>query len=305
MEIYVLTGPTAVGKTAAAVSLAERLDAEIVSCDSVGVYRGMNIGSAKASARDRWRVRHHGIDVVRVGESFSVGDFEEFAVRAVSEIEGRGKGVLVTGGSGFYLKVFFSAVTDGIEVSEVVREEVREQVEREGLACVIKRLGELNPVGLAGIDLQNPRRVCRALERCLETGRSLQELEGAFAKRKGHFAAYRKRVACLMRSRADLRMRVERRTRRMLDGGLLEEVRRLMKEGLLDNRSASRAIGYREAIAYLRRGEGERMALEEEINRHTMQLAKKQVTWIRNQIAVDTTILLGPEEEADTSDLFL
>ena len=164
--IYVLSGPTAVGKTELALSWAERFGAEIVSCDSLLFYRGMDIGTAKPTREELRRVLHHLIDICEVRERMDITLYLEKARAAVADIFKRGRRVLVTGGSGFYLKAFFAPVADDIEISEALRAEVAAKFEAEGLPALVEELRRRNPAGIGALDTENPRRVVRALERC-------------------------------------------------------------------------------------------------------------------------------------------
>lgn len=286
--LTIITGPTAVGKTALALEWAEAHGAEIVSCDSLLVYRGMDIGTAKPTAEERARVPHHLIDMAPVHRQLSVVDYQEKARVAVADIHARDKRVLITGGSGFYLKSFLAAVADDIAVPDVVRQEVDALVQagEPGLVAMLTRLHALNPGGLGELDTQNPRRVAKALERCLASGRTLLELRREFAEKPGAFDPFPKRVILLTREEAGLHARIEQRTQQMLANGLIEEVERLRTEGLEQNPSAAGAIGYRETLQYLNGGLG-RDELEAAINRNTRRLVAKQRKWFRHQLEPD------------------
>ncbi|MBL9199225.1 MAG: tRNA (adenosine(37)-N6)-dimethylallyltransferase MiaA [Opitutaceae bacterium] len=277
--LHVLTGPTAVGKTEWALRWAERRGAEIVSCDSLLFYRGADIGTAKPTAAERSRVPHHLIDVCAVTERMDVTRYVAMARAAVGDILARGRAVLVTGGSGFYLKAFFAPVADEVAVPD----EVRAEVAVVSLPAAVARLHALNPGGLGELDVANPRRVTRALERCLATGRTLAELAADFARQPGPFAEHEVRLARLEREPADLARRIEARVAGMLRAGLVDEVRRLRADGLGNNPSAARAIGYREVLAMLE-GELEERGLADEIAKNTRALVKKQRTWFRTQL---------------------
>lgn len=295
-EIFVLTGTTAVGKTECALRWAEANNAEILSCDSTNVYRGMDIGTAKPTAAERARVRHHGIDLIAPNEKFSVADFLEFAVPAVAEIFARGKNVLVAGGSGFYLKSFYAPVIDEIDVPAEVRTGVAEILAR-GDAVAVERLRALNPAGTpVGFDWKNPRRVARALERCLASGKTIFELRAAMDARTSPFSNYRIRTRLLERSREDLDARIALRVAQMIALGLVDEVRALQRENLLRaGTPAGFAIGYRETLAWIAAGEsGGVPALAANIELSTRQLAAKQRKWFRTQIPIDETELLLP-----------
>lgn len=277
--LHILTGPTAVGKTEWALRWAERHHAEIVSCDSLLFYRGMDLGTAKPTVSERARVPHHLVDVCAVTQRMDVTRYVALARAAVDDIRARGRAVLVTGGSGFYLKAFFAAVADEVAVPESVRAEVAALP----LADAVAQLRALNPAGLGALDVANPRRVSRALERCLTTGRTLAELAAEFARQPGPFADFQVRLTRLERAPEELAQRVDARVAEMLRAGLVEEVRRLRMEGLEQNPSAAGAIGYREVIALLD-GKLSTGALAAEIAKNTRALVKKQRTWFRTQL---------------------
>ena len=277
--LHVLTGPTAVGKTEWALRWAERRVAEIISCDSLLFYRGMDIGTAKPTAAEQTRVPHHLIDICAVTDRMDITDYVARARLAVQEILSRGHGVLITGGSGFYLKAFFAAVADEVEVPA----EIRARVAGLPLATAIAELRALNPAGLGNLDVANPRRVLRSLERCLASGRALTELAEDFSRQPPPFADCEVKLTRLDREPNDLAQRIEARVAEMLRRGLVEEVRRLRGKGLEQNPSASRAIGYREVIAMLD-GQLPESELAAEIAKNTRALVKKQRTWFRTQL---------------------
>lgn len=277
--IHVLTGCTAVGKTDLALRWAEAHGAEIVSCDSLLFYRGMDIGTAKPTAVERARVPHHLIDVCAVTEPMDITRYVTLAQAVVAEIAARGRPVLVTGGSGFYLKAFFAPVADDVVVPRAVRTRVR------GLTAeaALEELRALNPSGLGSLDTANPRRVLRALERCLASGRTLADLAADFARQRPPFADWEIKLTRLERPPEEMAPRIEQRVAAMLAAGLVDEVKGLSGRGLLENPSAAKAIGYREVIACLA-GELPESELAAAIVRNTRALVKKQRTWFRTQL---------------------
>lgn len=281
--LHIITGTTAVGKTEYALSYAEAHDAEIVSCDASLVYRGMDIGTAKPTAAERARVPHHLIDVCKVNESYDIVSYVDDAARAVEDIASRGKAIVITGGSGFYLKSFFAPVVDTLAVSETIRARVAAIYEGEGLAGLLRALHRLNPEGVRNLDTKNPRRVMRALERCLASGKTLTELQAEFAARPEPYADFRKKVILLERGKDQLERRIQLRVEAMLGAGLIEEVEGLKREGIEENPSAASAIGYRETLAFLD-SKLEEADLVPTITQNTRHLAKKQRTWFRTQI---------------------
>ena len=179
--LHVLTGPTAVGKTEWALRWAREHGAEIISCDSLLFYRGMDVGTAKPSPAERAEVPHHLVDILDVREPMNIARFAVLAKAAVDDIAGRGRPILITGGSGFYLKSFFEATSDEVEVPEAVKTKVAELERTTGKFGLLEALKAVNPGGLGALDQNNPRRLARALERCLATGKSLVDLSREFA----------------------------------------------------------------------------------------------------------------------------
>jgi tRNA dimethylallyltransferase len=290
--LHVLTGPTAVGKTELSLRWAEVNDAEIVSCDSLLFYRGMDIGTAKPVVAELARVRHHLIDVCGVTERMDVTEYVKRARAAVEDIRARGKRVLVAGGSGFYLKAFFGPVADDVAVPEALRGEIGEQLERRGLDALVTELWALNPGGLGNLDTANPRRVTRALERCRASGKTMKQLAAEFAAKPGAFADFSVRLARLDRDGAELEARILERVEAMMRDGLVAEVERLRGEGLENNPSAAGSIGYRETLAFLD-GKLKREELVVEIAKNTRALVKKQRTWFRTQLPEHRVIAAG------------
>ena len=290
--LHVLTGPTAAGKTEWALRWAEAHGAEIVSCDSLLFYRGMDIGTAKPTQGERVRVPHHLIDILDLKEPWDVARFVVAARAACEEILARGRRVLVTGGSGFYLKAFLAPVADEVAVPDEIRRDVAARQARDGLAALVDELRRLNPQGLGSLDVHNPRRVVRALERCLASRRTLADLAEAFARQRPPFAGWQTQLARLDRPREELDARIEARVRTMLAGGLVDEVRRLVAAGIEGNPSAARAIGYRETIAWLH-GELREDELAPAIIRNTRGLVRKQLTWFRTQLPPHQVLAAG------------
>jgi tRNA dimethylallyltransferase len=261
---------------------AEQHDAEILSCDSVCVYRGMDIGSAKPTAEEQRRVRHHGLDLVDPSERYSVSQYVDMAREAIAAAHARGKRVLVTGGSGFYLAAFFGPVTDELEIPQAITDEVR-TLHRQGLASLLLRLREIEGQKLPEwLDAQNPIRVAKALERRLASGRTLDSLRDEFLTRRGPFADHAVTFELLERPDDELKARITARTRQMLETGIIEEAERLLAMGLDPELTSSRAVGYRAVMDWLEGGK--RVAhsgLAERINLDTWALVRKQRKWFR------------------------
>jgi tRNA dimethylallyltransferase len=296
--IYVLTGCTAVGKTEWALRWAEANDAEIISCDSLLFYRHMDIGTAKPTPAELGRVPHHLIDVVAASEPMDITRYITLARAAVETIAARGRKVLVTGGSGFYLKSFFGPVADDVAVPAEVRAAVAVQLEQAGIGALVEELRALNPAGLGALDVDNPRRVTRALERCRVTGKTLAELKAEFLARPGAFAEWPVALVRLERSPEEVNLRIDARVETMVRAGLVEEVRRLRADGFERNPSAAGAIGYREVLAMLD-GKLSSSAMAAEIAQNTRALVRKQRTWFRTQLPEHRVVRLGAGEPRD------
>lgn len=295
--LRVLTGCTAVGKTEWALRWAEENGAEIVSCDSLLFYRAMDIGTAKPTAAERARVPHHLIDICDVTDPMNVSRYVQLARDVLKEIAARTRAALVVGGSGFYLKAFFAPVSDEVAVSPALRAEVA------GLSLheAVRRLRELNPQGIGALDTSNPRRVTRALERCLASGEPLAELASRFAQLPAPFCEWDVELTQIDRPAAELEERIDRRVQTMLREGLIEEVRALEKTGLRENHSAARAIGYREVLDVI----DDRLPQDQlaaEIAKNTRALVKKQRTWFRTQLP--TGHVLAAESIGEADELF-
>ena len=292
--LHVLTGCTAVGKTEWALKWAEANSGEIISCDSLLFYRGMDIGTAKPTQAERRRVPHHLIDIRDVAEPMNAALYASMASSAAEEIAARGRAILVVGGSGFYLRSFFAPIADALHVPPGIRKRVAAMLESGGLPALVGELGRLNPRGLGGLDTANPRRVASALGRCLASGRTLAELSSQFARAPFPFAGWDVRLVRLERARLELEARIATRVDAMIESGLVGEVTRLLGSGLRSNPSAAGAIGYRETIDVLE-GRATMDGLAAAIAKDTRALVKKQRTWFRTQ--------LPPHPELDAAQL--
>ncbi len=280
--LHILTGPTSVGKTEAALSWAEQHNAEILSCDSVCVYRGMDIGSAKPTVAQQQRVPHHGLDLVAPTVRYSVTQYIAYAQEVVRKNQSRGKNTLVTGGSGFYLAAFFGPVSDDLMVNDATIQEVR-QLQEKGIEALLRRLQEIEQRPLpAWLDQQNPIRVAKALERRLSSDLSLDEIREEFLQKKSPFEGYTVQTRLMERPDDELRTRINQRTRAMLQEGLIEEAQNLLQLNLDPELASARAVGYRATMDWL--ADGKKVALDglaERINLDTWALVRKQRKWFK------------------------
>lgn len=281
-NLYILTGPTASGKTHIALNWAEEHGAEIISCDAFLVYRGMDIGTAKPSKEDLKRVPHHLVDCLSLNEQFSVQAYIERVQALLPSIFKRGNKVLITGGSAFYVKSFFAPVSDMQKEDPAVRQKVATILEYQGIEGVLNELYARNPKGLGTLDIANPRRLTRALERCMHSGKTLLELAEDFLKVESPFEAFNKKLRILRPMPEQLKSNIIHRVDAMFNQGLLDEVKALTSLGLSENPIASQAIGYKEVLQWLSEGEVASLeTLKNLIIHNTFRLAKKQNTWIR------------------------
>jgi tRNA dimethylallyltransferase len=276
MQTLYLVGPTAVGKTAVALELASRLGAEIVSADSMQVYRGLDIGTAKPTPAELARVHHHLVDVCESSELFDVKRFVALAQAAIADIHQRGRVALVVGGTGLYVR----ALRQGLFEGPGRDPELRRRLEAMSAPELAAELERVDPATAARIDRQNPRRLVRALEVYYSTGQSIRQLQQQWTDNQA-----RRQLAPLVglsRDRADLVRRIEQRIDQQLADGWLVEVQRLLEHHGAGCPTALQATGYRELAAHLRGGVplAETVAL---VKLRTRQLAKRQMTWFRRE----------------------
>jgi tRNA dimethylallyltransferase len=287
-QVILLVGPTCVGKTGVSILLARKLDTEIISADSMQIYRHMDIGTEKPSPEERRAVRHHMIDIVEPSEGFSAGRYIEAVVPIVEGLHGKGKIPLFVGGTGLYIK----AMTRGLFSGPGADLELREELAKEDSESLYMRLRSMDPEAAGAIEPADKRRIVRALEVCLRSGKKMSEMRRAnTAPLPWSFV----KVA-LSRERKELYHMIEKRVESMIARGLIEEVRNLLS--LDPSKTPLQAIGYKELAGHLR---GE-YSLEEAvglIKRNTKRYAKRQFTWFRKEEALRWVDVTGVYEPAD------
>jgi tRNA dimethylallyltransferase len=272
-RVAAIVGPTAAGKSDVAVAVAVKLGAEIVSVDSMQIYRGMNAGTAKPSRALRASIRHHLIDVLDPWVPLSVADYQRWAREAITEIEDAGRLPLLVGGSGLY----FRAVVDDLVFpprSPQVRSRLEEEANRFGAEALYSRLEEIDPDAAAKIEPSNARRTVRALEVIELTGRKFSDNARAW---RNYESSYDLSVAGLTSDRAVLFRRIAKRVEGMIESGLIEEARRLGAEGL--SVTARQALGYRQVLESPADPRVEAVKLE--IVKATKRFARRQESWFR------------------------
>ena len=276
-RLVVLIGPTAVGKTALSLALARRLDAEIISGDSMLFYRGFDIGTAKPTKEERAAVPHHFIDILAPEASFNVMDFQRLAREEIGRIAARGRLPLVVGGTGLYIKSLLEGyVFNETSGDRAYREKLERLAQEKGKAFVHGLLQEADPEAAARLHVNDFRRVVRALEVASLGNEHISEQREA----AGGELAYDAYVIGLRRERQALYARIEERVDAMLEAGLADEVRSLLAEGVPRDCPAMKGIGYREMLAYLA-GSMDLPLAAAEIKKATRHFAKRQLTWFR------------------------
>ena len=284
--LHIIAGPTACGKTAAAINLAHKIDAEIVSVDSMQIYKGMDIGTAKPTAEEMQGIPHHMLDVVAPDEYFSVADYTRLAAAAIEDIISRGKTPILAGGTGFYI----NAVLYGAEFTEAeegqhekdnqLRQFYTAAAKEKGSQYIHEKLQAVDPASAEAIHPNNIKRVARALAFCEATG-SLFSVHNAIQKQK--FPRYEAIVQLIDIPRETLYNRINARVVTMWDAGLPEEVAGLLAKGYAPNLASMQGIGYKETIPYLRGSQTKEEAIAQ-IQQATRNYAKRQDTWFRHQM---------------------
>ncbi len=280
----IILGPTAVGKTAVAILLAERTGGEIVSADAFQVYRGMDIATAKPSPGELARVPHHLVDILDPGEEYSAARFRELALPLIEEIKGRGAVPIVSGGAGMYIRVLVDGIFSSPPADRDLRDRLREE-EEENPGVLHRRLARRDPVSAERIHPRNLKRIIRALEVLDLTGTAISSLQREWGEADGAAESPFLLIG-LNRERTDLYSRIDRRAQVMFEGGLLEETRGLLETGRLEAGPARLALGYREAAGCLRGEYGEEEAVRR-LAGATRRFARRQLTWWRKEPRIE------------------
>ena len=282
-SIICIAGPTASGKTALAVELAKELHGEVVSCDSMQVYRRMNIGTAKPTPEEMQGIPHHMLDVAEPWEDFSVSRYCELATPIVEDILSRGKTAIIAGGTGLYMDSLIQGNAFAPFPSTGVRERLEAQADAEGMEAMLSWLRSLDPDSAARLHLSDRKRILRALEVCLETGETI--------------TAHNRRTQALpprfcplwlgldFADRGELYRRIDLRVEEMLRQGLLEEIRELLASGIPPKCTAMQAIGYKEFVEAVQGSLPVEQAVEE-VKKSSRHYAKRQLTWFRRNKAL-------------------
>ncbi|KIR01896.1 tRNA delta(2)-isopentenylpyrophosphate transferase [Lachnospiraceae bacterium TWA4] len=275
--LVILTGPTAVGKTALSINLAKKINGEIISADSIQVYKGMDIGSAKIKQEEMEGIKHYLIDVLEPTSDFNVVIFKEMALKAMDEIYSKGKIPIVTGGTGFYIQ----ALLNDIDFTKTDTDnDYRMSLEKLDKEVLYKKLQEVDSEAAKAIHPNNVKRVIRALEFYKQSGGKKISKHNEEERKKS--SPYNFAYLVLTKNREELYKRIEKRIDLMMEDGLIDEVKRLKEAGCTKDMVSMQGLGYKEILAYL---EGE-YSLEEAIytlKRDTRHFAKRQMTWFRRE----------------------
>ncbi len=281
-QVIVIAGPTGCGKSAFALALAEKIGGEIVSADSMQVYRGMDIGTAKPTQEERLKVPHHLIDIKDISENFNVVDFYYEARQACQAILSRNNVPIVVGGSGFYLHSLIFGPPVGPPSVPEIRKKIEGEMEKRGSENLYEQLRQFDPEYASTVTKSDKQKIIRALEIIELTGKKVSKLAW---KSKVKPLSYNFHCWFLTRERDHLYRRIDKRCERMLQEGLIDEVRQLEKEGIRENPSTAQAIGYRQALNYLATAqtESDYHQFVEAFKRASRNYAKRQLTWFRRE----------------------
>lgn len=280
-KVLVITGPTATGKTALSVALAKELDGEVVSADSMQLYRGMDIGTAKVTREEAQGVAHHMVDILDPADSYSVARYVKDADTCVADILSRGRLPIITGGTGLYIDALVRGISfDDDAGGEKLRAELSAEYDALGGEVMLKRLAAADPERAARLHPSDKKRVLRAIEVYELTGKTITEHDEESRLIPPRYSAVS--VALAYKERSDLYERIDARVDKMEELGLFDEVRSLLERGVPKNATSMQAIGYKEAAMALR-GELTRLEAIELIKRGSRRYAKRQLTWLRKK----------------------
>ena len=297
-DIVIIAGPTAVGKTDLSIFLAKQIDGEIISADSMQVYKGMDIGTGKITPGEMMGVKHHLIDILDPGEDFNIAMFVKLAKEAIADIRSRGKMPIIVGGTGFYIQALLKDVEFEDEEDSSYREMLYKELEDKGALYVHDLLKDIDEVSFNEIPVNNSKRVIRALEYYHFHNEPIS-VHNEKLKNTGY--AYNEALFCITNERHILYDNIEKRVDKMLSMGLLNEVKGLLDRGLTEDNVSMKGLGYKEFIPYFK---GE-CTLDEAIyvlKRDTRHFAKRQLTWFRkeqNVIYINKSEFSGIDEILD------
>jgi len=291
-KIIFIVGPTAVGKSDVAFFLAKEINGEIISCDSMQVYKDVNIASNKPSQKERSEVPHHLIDIVSLEENFDVSRFNKLACDKINEIHQKIRIPIVCGGSGLYMQVLLDGIFPGSPKDAYLRQKLGNKAEAEGKQCLHDMLKQQDPQAAEKIHVNDLKKVIRALEVCILENKPISEIQ---KQREGLWGKYDINIFCLTRERESLYAIIERRVDKMFDQGIVEEIKKI--KGINLSYGAKSIIGLKEINGYIE-GKHDIDHAKDLMKMHTRRLAKRQLTWFRREKRMNFFLLNGQQRDA-------
>lgn len=280
-KLIVIAGPTASGKTKTAIDIALDNNAEIVSADSMLIYKKMNIGTAKPTPRQQKLVRHHVIDMVKPWEDYSVSDYAKDALQAINKIRGRGKNFIVCGGTGFYINALINGTFQAPKSDPVIRQKIEQRIKNGEPLCELhKELKRIDPETASRVHENDSYRIQRALEIYYGTGKTMSYFRNEHKQNTN--TDFEPTIIVLNPTKEELYERIRYRTERMFKHGLMEETQELLREGCTPQLKSMKSIGYLQAIQVIYGRASIKEAIEDTI-KQTVALAKRQITWFKKQ----------------------
>ena len=293
-KVIVICGPTASGKTSLSIALAKKVNGEIVSSDSMQIYKDMDIGTAKPSEEEMQGIKHYLIGIIEPDKRYSVADYKEDAKKAIKEILQKGKVPIIVGGTGLYIdSLIYEIEYPNIEFDSKYRAELEKQVEEQGLEKIYQKAKEIDPEAVNKISYNDKKRILRILEIYHATGKTKTEQEKESRKKE---VEYDYQVYALKWDREKLYERINARVDIMLENGLVEEVKNIMRK-YNEFPTAMQGLGYKEVVEYLN-GDLTKQEMEDKIKRETRRYAKRQMTWFRKN---KQTIWLNAEDDTQNN----
>ncbi len=296
-QILFIVGPTGVGKSAVAIALAKKIDGEIISADSMQLYRGMNIGTAKVLPEEQQGIAHHLLDIAPIDTSMDVAHYRKEAMKAIDAILAKNKTPIVVGGSGLYVRSLTDGLFEGPACNPELRQKWNQLADEKGNEVLMHALKKVDPKAAQTIDLNNRRRLIRALEVYEAEKKPLSELKTEWQKGNQEMQGTPFRLFGLTLNREALYSRLNHRVDRMFENGLVEEIQSLLQQGLQKNQVALQAIGYKEVVAHLD-GKISLAQCRDEVKKATRHFAKRQWTWFNRDPRVEW-VELSPHDSIE------
>lgn len=301
-QILFIVGPTGIGKSAVGIALAKKIDGEIVSADSMQMYQGMNIGTAKVTPEEQQGVVHHLLDIVDVATPMDVAMYRKEAMAVIDSVLNRGKIPIVVGGSGLYVRSLTDGLFEGPTCNPDLRRKLNALADEKGNQVLVETLEKMDPEIVKKISLNDRRRLIRAIEVFEAEKKPFSELKNSWSHETKQMEGTPFQLFGLNRDRASLYQKINERVDEMFEQGLVAETEALLKQGLQKNRVALQAIGYKEVVAYLE-GKIDLEACQEWIKKGSRQFAKRQLTWFGRDPRVNWIDLSGQESVEEIAEI--